>query len=88
VEEPNENAPIVLTTIPSELIASILVGRLQNEGIRAELAGVYTASFRVEAPGHVQILVLQQDEERARYLLARWENERESSEDSTESSDV
>jgi hypothetical protein len=68
--------PIVLTRVPTELLASLLVGRLQNEGIRAEMSGVLTSAFRAEAPGGVQILIARQDEERSRALLASWDKAR------------
>jgi hypothetical protein len=43
--------PIVLTSVPTEPLAALLVGRLRNEGIRAEMSGVLTSAFRADAPG-------------------------------------
>ena len=63
---------VVLTRVPSEPIASLLVGRLQNEGIQAEMSGVLTSAFRAEAPGEVKILVHARDLDRARQLLDSW----------------
>ena len=69
---PNDSPPVVLTRVPSEMIASILVAGLQNEGIRAQFVGGLTSGFRAEAPGLVQILILGPDHPRARDLLAQW----------------
>jgi hypothetical protein len=63
---------VVLARVPTELLASLLVGQLQNEGIQAEVSGVLTSAFRAEAPGDVKILVHARDLERARELLAAW----------------
>lgn len=64
--------PVVLTSLPTEPLAALLVGRLQNEGIRAEMSGALTSGFRAEAAGDVQILVRPEDATRARQLLAAW----------------
>jgi hypothetical protein len=65
--------PIVLASLPTEPLVALLVGRLQSEGIRAEMSGALTSAFRVEAPGAVQVLVRPQDAARARELLAAWQ---------------
>jgi len=64
--------PVVLTSVPTEPLAALLVGRLQNEGIRAEMSGALTSGFRAEAAGDVQILVRPEDAVRARELLVSW----------------
>lgn len=63
---------IVLTHTPTETLAALLVARLESEGIYAEMAGALTSAFRAEAPGQVQILVREEDADRARSLLAQW----------------
>lgn len=52
---------VVLAIVPSELEAELILGALEERGIRAEKAGQLTAGFRAEAPGGVRILVQQQD---------------------------
>lgn len=66
----DENNPVVLTRAATEFEASLIVGRLRSEGIVAEMSGMLTSAFRAETPGEVQILVLSQDLERARQVLA------------------
>ncbi|MDX9911792.1 MAG: DUF2007 domain-containing protein [Phycisphaerales bacterium] len=65
--------PVVLTTRPMEAQAAMVAAVLRDEGIPAELAGMYTAGFRAEAPGVVQVLVRQGDLERAKEILAELE---------------
>jgi hypothetical protein len=64
------NSPVVLVRVGSELEASLIVGRLRDEGIPAEMTGMLTAGFRAEAPGDVRVLVRAQDLERAGQVLA------------------
>jgi hypothetical protein len=68
--------PIILTSLPSEPLASLLVGRLESEGIRAEMSGALSSAFRASAPGEVQILIHPKDAKRARKLLAEWDKSR------------
>jgi hypothetical protein len=63
--EPSE----VLTSLPSEMEASIVVGALEADGIRARLAGDFTAKLRVGVPSWVQVLVFDEDLERAQAVL-------------------
>lgn len=65
--------PIVLTILPTEILASLLVGELRNEGILAEMTGALTSAFRAEAPGGVRVLVRSSDEEKAREILKAFE---------------
>jgi hypothetical protein len=51
----------LLTSAPTEMDASIIVGALEVRGIKATMTGAYTAGFRAEAPGWVQVLVSQDD---------------------------
>ena len=60
----------VLTTLRTEVEASVLVAALAEVGIKAVAAGGYTSGFKAEAPGDVQILVKQDDLERAHKALA------------------
>jgi hypothetical protein len=66
-------SPVVLTTRPMEAQAAMVAAVLRDEGIPAELAGMYTAGFRAEAPGVVQVLVRRGDLDRALAILAEIE---------------
>ena len=59
----------VLTSAPLEMQAGIIVGALQQNGIKATMSGQTTAGFRAEAPGWVQVLVAEDDLPRARAVL-------------------
>jgi Putative prokaryotic signal transducing protein len=59
----------LLTSTPTEMEASIIVAALAQEEIRATMTGQYTAGFRAEAPGWVQILVADGDLARAKEVL-------------------
>ncbi len=54
----------------SEVAASVLVSVLQDAGIRAVATGGFTAGFRTEAPGWVQVQTLERDAQRAREIIA------------------
>ena len=69
-----EERPVVLTTRANETIASLLVGALENEGIRAVMEGQLTSGFRAEAPGGVRILVRASDLGRAREVLEAFDS--------------
>ena len=62
--------PAVLIRVANEMEAMIIIGHLEEHGIRAEAAGVYTAQFRAEAPGDVKVLVRAEDFQRAREILS------------------
>lgn len=66
--------PVVLTMLPSEAQAAILVAALAGDGIHAEMSGTLTSGFRAEAPGDVKILVTVQDFDRAQKILNEHEN--------------
>lgn len=51
----------MLTSVPTEMEAGIIVGALDDRGIKSTMTGVYTSGFRAEAPGWVQILVAESD---------------------------
>ncbi len=61
--------PVLVTSAPNEMEAGIIVGALESAGIKATMSGVYTAGFRAEAPGWVQILVNPEDFERAKQIV-------------------
>jgi len=61
--------PVVLTSVPSEAHAAMIVAALEREGIKAHAQGSLTSGFRAEAPGNVQVLVRQADLGQAHALL-------------------
>ncbi len=54
----------------SEIAAEVIVNVLADAGIRATAVGGFTAGFRAEAPGWVQVKVFQRDAERAKEIIA------------------
>ena len=67
--------PVLLTSAPNEMEAGIIVGALEEEGVKATMTGVYTAGFRAEAPGWVSVLVAEDDLPRAQAVLGRLRRE-------------
>jgi Putative prokaryotic signal transducing protein len=65
----------LLTSTPLELQAGIIVGALEENGIKATMAGQATAGFRAEAPGWVQVLVAEEDLEPAKAVLEQLRRE-------------
>lgn len=65
----NDDHLQVLTSVPHEMEAGLIVAALGQEGIRARASGILTAGFRAEAPGEVRILVLEDDLSRAQDVL-------------------
>ena len=64
-----------LTSVRNELEAGIVVGALEQEGIKAAMSGVYTAGFRAEAPGWVEVLVAEDDLPQAQLILRQTRDE-------------
>ena len=60
----------LLTSAPNEMEAGIIVGALEERGIKSTMTGTYTAGFRAEAPGWVQVLVAEDDLAAAQEVLA------------------
>jgi hypothetical protein len=73
-ERPEHVVPVV--SVPSEMEAGVVVAALKENGINATMSGVYTAGFRAEAPGQVQVLVAEDDIARAREIIEAAEEER------------
>jgi len=63
------NDPVLLTSVPHELAAGIIVAALEQAGVKATMTGMYTSGFRAEAPGWVQVLVAEPDLARAQEIL-------------------
>ena len=67
-----------LTSVPTELEASLIVAALQDEGLDASMTGIYTAGFRAEAPGQVQVQVADSDLAHAKTVLEDMDRDRDS----------
>lgn len=67
--DPNENLETVAER-SGEAAASMLVNVLADAGIRAIAVGGFTAGFRAEAPGWVQVKTFEHDAVRAREIIA------------------
>ena len=63
------NRPMVLTTVPTEVQAELIVAALAGRGVKARTEGGLTGGFRAEAPGRVQVIVRQADLELAQDSL-------------------
>ena len=66
-DDPNQ--PTLLTAVPTEPQAIMIVAGLEDENIPAWIMGALTSGFRAAAAGQVQVLVRQSDVERAREIL-------------------
>ncbi len=69
------NNPEVLTSVRTDVEASAIVAALASRGIEASTTGVYTAGFRAEAPGNVNVIVKYGDLDRARHALTEIEHD-------------
>ena len=65
----DEDRVVRLTSVRTELEAGVIVGGLVQRGIPATMSGVYTANFRTEAPGWVEVLVAEDDLPQAQKVL-------------------
>lgn len=64
-----------LVSLPTEAQAMIVVGALDNEGIKSTAVGGYTAGFKAEAPGWVKVMVAEEDLPVAQNTLAKLKQE-------------
>ena len=67
---PDPNNPEVLAFVRTDVEAAAIVGALAVRGIGASTTGGYTAVFRAEAPGCINVIVKYEDLDRARHALA------------------
>ena len=77
-EDNFDNVPdhlVSLVAFPTEFGASTVVAALAERGIRAHHVGGFTANFRAEAPGVVQVVVAEEDLQRARSALQEIQSE-------------
>ena len=61
---------VILARFPQEVSAAPLLAELKANGIQASLTGGFTAGFIAEAPGDVQVRVLQSELPAAKKILA------------------
>ncbi len=64
-----------LTSVRTEMEGGVVVGGLEDRGIKATMSGVYTTNFRAEAPGWVSILVAEHDLPRTKAALQEIQDE-------------
>ncbi len=77
-------SPTVLTTTASDIEAAAIVTALSAHGIEARTTGGYTAGFRAEAPGRIQVVVRAADLAEAQVILAEIQKPTESEDSSDE----
>jgi hypothetical protein len=70
------NNPEVLTSVCTDVEAAAIVSALAALGVEASTTGGYTAGFRAEAPGRVNVIVKYADLGRAKNALAEIERNR------------
>jgi len=72
--------PEILESYSNDVTAAAVVTALEAHGISASTTGGFTAGFRAEAPGDVNVIVRHCDLDRARAVLAEirgnWDEKR------------
>ena len=66
---PDDQDLVTVAERPDELAASVVVRRLEDAGLQAVAVGGLTCGLRAEAPGWVQVKVLEADADAARGVL-------------------
>lgn len=66
---------VSLTSVPTDMEASIILATLETEGIKAVATGGFTAGFKAEAPGRVDVMVAEADLPLAKNTLAKLKQE-------------
>ncbi len=67
--EKKDQRTVVVARVPNEVDGALIVARLKNAGIQAELVGALTSAWRVKVPDDVKVIVLEEDAEKAIELL-------------------
>lgn len=67
------NRPHVVTRVPTEFEANVIVSALEAAGLKAMAVGGPTAGFRAEAPGDVAVVVPENEAAQAEAVLAEFE---------------
>ncbi len=63
----------ILIRVPSEIEAAPIVAALESQGISSTVTGGFTAGFIAEAPGDVQIKILEKDRKIAQKVLRQFQ---------------
>ncbi|WP_372721106.1 hypothetical protein [Novipirellula sp.] len=66
--------PEVLTSVADDVEAAVIIAALESQNIKATATGGFTAGFRTETPGHVDVLVRHEDLKQARVVLSEIEH--------------
>lgn len=61
--------PVIIGKYPTEFEAALVKNMLAEVGIPSELVGAFTAGFRAETPGMVQVMVPGQFADEAKAML-------------------
>lgn len=67
---PSDNNPETLVSVPNDFEAAIIVSALAAHDVDATTSGGFTAGFRAEAPGEVNVIVRRRDLAKARQALS------------------
>ena len=67
--------PEVLISVADDVEATVIIAALQSRDIKATATGGFTAGFRTETPGHIDVLVRHEDLVQARKALAEIEED-------------
>lgn len=67
----DDDSPVVLRRVPTEVEANAIVAALAAEQVEAMTTGGFVAGFRAEAPGDLEVRVRRGDLEKANALLAK-----------------
>lgn len=62
---------ITLTTVPTEMEGQLLLNLLEEHGIPATASGGMTSQFRAEAPGAIQVMVMQDQLSNAKSIIEK-----------------
>lgn len=73
--EKDPTRPKKLETFNDNYSASVLVARLEEEGIKATAVGGFVSGFQAESPGYVDVVVVQSEYEIAKKLVDLWQAE-------------
>ena len=73
--ENDPTRPMKLETFNDDFQASLLVTRLEENGIKATSVGGFVSGFQAESPGYVDVVVMQSEFERAKSLFDSWQVE-------------
>lgn len=63
------DSPEVLTSVPNEVEAAVIVAMLAERGLRAYTTGDFRAGFHALAPGEINIMVRHKELDHARFVL-------------------